>query len=500
MSELSLILCASPRSGSYFLLDLLEQCGLPHGEEWLTPYHVASCKRRYGQTQDLPYADFLKLLSARERVGGRFVLKAMFPQFRELRETLEARDGPGEANLSEKIAEIFPNPRFVYLVREDKVAQAISHFKARQTGRWVNHGGRSGGDRFEPVYSFIGIAHQFAEREYSERQWEATFRDSGIEPFRIRYESVREDPVKEILRLFEWLGLGKPKATPETAQAKVAPMTTRANKEWKTLFLEDREACREQLEPEDARRLDHLTIGETDFPDYYELPAYCRFRITVANPSGKPVEVRGMPDGRGWLRIAGSLQGATCREWFQQEIRPVSADRFVAEGVLPAPKGPGRYVLHLALADRVLDHGEIADLATMTREIEFRLPEPRMTLRRIMEGVEDLESGWQHVGWFGFFLDEKFPWIYHAEHEWLFFKSETPGKGRFTVLDANLGWIELDQATYPEIRSLESGETLRFLGTTGGIRHFRRMETGEAFTAETNRPEHLVGLRTDKAD
>jgi hypothetical protein len=91
-------------------------------------------------------------------------------------------------------------------------------------------------------------------------------------------------------------------------------------------------------------------------------------------------------------------------------------------------------------------------------------------------------------------MDDKYPWIYHAEHEWLFWGKENKPDSPFSILDANLGWIRIDPKTYPVITSLDKSEEWEFVRREDNVRHFKRLSDGKVFLAETNRPEHLENL------
>ncbi len=494
MRPLSLIICATQRSGSYYLLDLLSQSGLPYGDEWLTPYHIHSRKRTYGAVESLPYIDYLKLLSERERHDDRIVVKAMSPQFKSLvNQVKESADLEGESFL-QKFASIFPNPRFIYLERRDKVAQAISHLRARQTGRWVSLKGNAEKDSIQPNYSFLGILNEHLERARMERDWNEMFLSNNLDVYRLCFESVRKDPQESINKVFEWLGMGTPEKMLESREERFKPMATDLNSEWRGRFDEDIERSRENVIHDRKADVSALALSETDLKECYQIGENNTFEVKFVSAAGRRIDPVGRKNGEQWLRVTGILQGNGEKEWFQQELRPDSDGCLSALCLLPKPAASGSYKLKLMLSDCILMPEAIEQLGTVDFNLRFEHPPQRAAFRQLIPGIKDLTTGWQHLDWFGYFMDDKFPWIYHAEHEWLFWGKDNESGGPFSVLDANLGWIRIDPHIYPVITSLDKGEKWEFLRRSDGIRTFRRLSDGSTFQAETNRPEHLKNL------
>lgn len=493
MTPLSLIICASPRSGSFFLSDLLNRCGLPFGDEWLTPFHEGSRKWQYGADPELPYLDYLRLLSEKERREGKFTLKVMYPQFRELRSALEALEMPPGASFKDRIQAVFPNPRFIFLTRKDTLAQAISHWKARQTGQWVRRSGQSEQAGIEPVYSFIGIAQLIEERENIERNWRELFSQEALEVFPVVFEQLKREPRAEMESLFNWLGMEMPDSDLDNRDSRFSRMATALNDSWKDRFNEDLAQCRGPGDEDPGPDLAALSIREVDLKESYPLTEGCRFSVRVAASDGQLTAFRGSTDGQGWLRVVGSLKGPGTEDWFQQELR-LSGSDLVAECLLPPPGVAGDFRLKLALADGILGHETIEDRCAWSQSVRFFHTGPRAECRALLPDLQDLPNGWQCLPWFGHFLDDKFPWIYHADHEWLYLKPQVEKDGAYHVLDANLGWLEIHPQRYPRIRSLESNKEWTFICRDQEKRTFRDEQSGETFAAETNRPEHLKKL------
>ena len=64
-------------------------------------------------------------------------------------------------------------------------------------------------------------------------------------------------------------------------------------------------------------------------------------------------------------------------------------------------------------------------------------------------GAKKLEGGWKELPWFGSFWDQEFPWIYHAEHGWLY--AGGTGGASMWFYDLQTGWWWTNEQHYPYV-------------------------------------------------
>ncbi|MBL6827311.1 MAG: choice-of-anchor I family protein [Opitutales bacterium] len=64
-------------------------------------------------------------------------------------------------------------------------------------------------------------------------------------------------------------------------------------------------------------------------------------------------------------------------------------------------------------------------------------------------GAKKLEGGWKELSWFGSFWDQEFPWIYHAEHGWLY--AGGTGGASMWFYDLQTGWWWTNEQHYPYV-------------------------------------------------
>ena len=106
---------------------------------------------------------------------------------------------------TEILNQVFPGIRYIYLSRGNKVRRAISHVKASQpTGKGYNFGDR----RFKDYcYNSEDIELRLKQHAIYESYWEDFFLDSNIRPLRIFYEDLVADPLSNLQRVINFLGI-----------------------------------------------------------------------------------------------------------------------------------------------------------------------------------------------------------------------------------------------------------------------------------------------------
>ena len=224
----SYVVCATPRSGSTLLCELLAGTGVAGKPEefferlWRTglPRQPRQYFEDVGDAGPPAPLDLLAptdpgradrsdpFPAALERgttPNGVFGAKLMWTHLLDLSERLER---PAEPAL---LAERLPELRYVHVTRGDKVAQAVSLWRAVQTRAW-----RAGDvkEEGEAVYHGGAIAHLVAQLTEQDEAWRAWFAANDIEPLTIAYEALAEDAHAAVESVLEHLGAG-PAEIPE---------------------------------------------------------------------------------------------------------------------------------------------------------------------------------------------------------------------------------------------------------------------------------------------
>jgi LPS sulfotransferase NodH len=263
------IVCSTQRSGSTYLCRLLAGTGVAgnpeeyfeaRAETGLPPqpgYFLAGLPRTGAGVRDGPrpvdapeYADLRLVdgwrahLERTFRLGttanGVFATKLMFNQLSDVEQHAVALPELAGLTGSELLERLFGGPSYVWIRRVDKVRQAISLWRALQTGTWrlessADHDGKS-----NPQYSFDGIEHLRRRLTADDGGWARFFAGSNLEPLELHYEAdIEADPAGAVSAVLAHLGVELPPGwAPETAMVRQAD---ELNDAWQTAY--DRDAA-----------------------------------------------------------------------------------------------------------------------------------------------------------------------------------------------------------------------------------------------------------------
>lgn len=225
----SYLVCATPRSGSTLLCEALANTGIAgNPKEYFEALRTTGQPRRpkeYFSTIDHPeiaelLGDFSRLddlsttlalqgtnifehyltqvLAKGTSSNGVFGAKVMWGYFDDFISNL--RDIPSCKELPTPIllATVFPNLRYIWVTREDKLRQAISLWKAIQTWTWREDEsstpiGQPKHPKKELYFHFEAIDHLRQQIVENEQAWQRYFDASAIEPLKVSYEDLSEN-------------------------------------------------------------------------------------------------------------------------------------------------------------------------------------------------------------------------------------------------------------------------------------------------------------------
>src|SRR5919201_517480 len=132
-TRLSYVVCATPRSGSSFLCEVLSSTGVagrPEDYFWNLPFWSA----HWGLTDFPGFAQ--RLLHEGTTANGVFGSKLMWDQLDDVGKQFATLLSLGDAGPPEVLAAAFPNLHYIWLTRRDKLRQGISYSRAMETKVW----------------------------------------------------------------------------------------------------------------------------------------------------------------------------------------------------------------------------------------------------------------------------------------------------------------------------------------------------------------------------
>jgi len=239
MPRISYIICSTNRTGSFLLCEALINTGVAGGPgEYFWRGNEEGFRERWGVTD---YADYVQAAVCQGSTeNGVFGVKIMrnymddvLTKMRALPQ-LRARD----LKAHEVFSELFPNLRYIWITRRDKLRQAISFEKAIQTGIWA----RSREDQAQPEapleYRPAAIREHMENIALDEALWNELFEEAGVTPHVVVYEHLArhyEDTARDVLTY-----LGIPEPVPLMSRPRHMQRQSDAlSEEWYSRYLEE---------------------------------------------------------------------------------------------------------------------------------------------------------------------------------------------------------------------------------------------------------------------
>ena len=201
----SWLLCASWRTGSTNLGDIVRRTlGVPVDREPLWEWNSGR-ERPIGERQEESLAAIQAAVDGKASGSdGRMAAKLMW------RDVVLAASSVGwrRENIRGFLESLFPQPRYVLVSRQDKIRQAVSLWRARETQ--VLHGEVNGrvhrGSRpaREARYSFAGISAALRDVRIADAEWRSYFAKYSLEHLELSYEEICRDWSRSAQRAVEW--------------------------------------------------------------------------------------------------------------------------------------------------------------------------------------------------------------------------------------------------------------------------------------------------------
>lgn len=264
----SYLVCATQRSGSTLLCELLKATGVagrpdeyfeavrdtgvpPHPGDYLGSLAGTGAGIRGDPTpaQAPAYSALAGLPSYREHLertfqagttpNGVFGSKLMWNQLPELQAL--AGELPEYAGLAfaELLATLFGEPLYVWVSRGDKVRQAVSMWRALQSRSWRADGDRGDAREPEPSYSYAAIQHLVSRFETEDRAWGELIERHRLPALAVAYEDELErDPDATVGTVLERLGVTAPPGW--RAAAPMARQSDSLSEGWVAAYHRDR--------------------------------------------------------------------------------------------------------------------------------------------------------------------------------------------------------------------------------------------------------------------
>jgi LPS sulfotransferase NodH len=225
-----IFICASPRTGSNHLINLLEEgreeSGLAsHYELLFNPgINCSHCKKyqpRLGDKLPLFVAsrDFQEPIHQFDYEFYKQLIRELYQTYSNnkpitikwfsysLEYLLGLMAEKGHPPTLETLQEVFGEIQWIYLKRNNKIHQAVSAFLAYETNKWVDlniPGYRASFIKENPPYDFHKIFEHFRACVESEAKWNQLFESHSISPdYVVSYEAFQDYPDRILQEISE---------------------------------------------------------------------------------------------------------------------------------------------------------------------------------------------------------------------------------------------------------------------------------------------------------
>lgn len=213
----SYLICTTPRTGSTLLCGLMASTKvagrpesyfrIPDEQSWAARWDIA-----HASDGVFAYSEFVRAALAAGRTdNGVFAARIMWGTMDYLADRLGSVYPASAGGDLDLLNLAFGHTRFIYLHRDDVLAQAVSWHRAEQTNVWHQT------DQEEPKppeqqprFDFDEIRKLVQTIEEHNSAWRAWFASVGIQPHMVRYEDLDADPVGVAREVLDFLGLKLP--------------------------------------------------------------------------------------------------------------------------------------------------------------------------------------------------------------------------------------------------------------------------------------------------
>ncbi len=201
MKPLEYVVATTGRTGSNLLQRLLVNNGLNDPHEW---FHPTLFGFQAAADQGTTCEQWLDKMREEKSVEDVFAIKLMATHPQQMRKHMREP----VADRFELIQRLFANFRFIFLWRDDVERQALSFWRAQTSGKWAQWRDdlAKNEDAPPPPLDMEKIEHHIKSIESFNVFWTRFFDRTGIEPYRLSYESLDADRRSAILGIAEFLG------------------------------------------------------------------------------------------------------------------------------------------------------------------------------------------------------------------------------------------------------------------------------------------------------
>ncbi len=241
-----ILLCATHRTGSNLLEQYLKAAGVAgRPREYYSPSLARELAVKMGLAD--PDKEFMRyhsgIVEKWTTPNGVFAAKVMWRHLRAIHERVAA-DPQGGAYLGaepwDTVERLHPNTRVVWVSRKDKVKQAISMVRAKQTGVYstvhVDYGRLE--QKGPGEYDFHVLQYHVEKLTAEDAEWGRLFAERGVRVQQVVFEEFIKAPQQGAMDLLKALELPEPEVWQWPA-IQIRPQADETSAAWYARYHED---------------------------------------------------------------------------------------------------------------------------------------------------------------------------------------------------------------------------------------------------------------------
>jgi LPS sulfotransferase NodH len=240
---LSYLICCAERTGSTLLGDALIGTGIagrPRSYFNRAAHFNPRMQRILGNAKDDDgYLD--RVLGAATTPNAVFGAKVHWAHLLNLAAKIgrgpPVCEGAAPRSVPERLRMHFPDLRYIWLVRRNAVARAISHYRVKKSNRWQLDSrwitDDTGGDG-EPGFDFDEIDAFVRIGEIEDAHWRKFFLEHDVAPLKLSYEDLVQDLETSVRDVLGFLGI--PAETIKVAPPTLRKQADRRSQEWEARY------------------------------------------------------------------------------------------------------------------------------------------------------------------------------------------------------------------------------------------------------------------------
>jgi trehalose 2-sulfotransferase len=187
--SISYIIASTQRSGTHLLCSILRSTGVAGSpNEFFLSKPGETWEKRSGVPSRERYIE--RVLQDNTGANGVFGAVVMWSYFERMLQMLQELPEYNRFTGGELIAELFNQPKYIWMRRRNRVEQAVSWTMACQTGIWAQSVGVTPQTDVTPKFDFKVIDEWCNRIAAHEESWANHFRENRIKPLVLYYEDV----------------------------------------------------------------------------------------------------------------------------------------------------------------------------------------------------------------------------------------------------------------------------------------------------------------------